>query len=120
MQNLSQQMQNYYKSQIAVLEKHNLVYISIKLTYTYNEEKKKFIKSLPDTKAQQKRGEVIDWDLSLGLYGDNIVREKRLFNLAKHTGVAVMMGEKYGGKILIDIDNVDNTIDIWNDLLLEN
>ena len=40
MQNLSQQMQNYYKSQIAVLEKHNLVYISIKLTYTYNEEKK--------------------------------------------------------------------------------
>jgi len=117
---LSTKNQQYYQSQIDVLEKHKLIYISILLTYIYGEEKKKFTKSMPDTRVQRQRGEYIDWELSLPKYGDDIVLKTRPFNFSKHTGVAVMMGEKYGGKILIDTDNVDNTIDIWNDLLLEN
>jgi len=104
MQNLSQKMQTYYQSQISVLEKHNLVYISCNLSYNYLEEKNKFKKGFPK---------------DLGQYKD-IHRETKEFEYGKHNAVCVMMGENYGGIILVDIDNDEGTLDRWNELMVEN
>jgi len=49
-QNLNQisiMNQKYYKKQIAVLEKHKLVYVPVYLAYTYDDELGKFKKGKP-------------------------------------------------------------------------
>jgi len=100
--------QNYYKTQIAILEKHNLIYVAVHLPCEFSEEKQKFTKGKP---------------YGLGEYKD--VRRKKLeFKYGQHNAVCVMTGENYDGLILVDIDNCEdtehrNTMDYWMDLRLK-
>ena len=111
-QNLNQisiMNQKYYKKQIAVLEKHKLVYVPVYLAYTYDDELGKFKKGKPQ---------------GLGAYA-NMRRKTVPFEYEKHNAVCVMMGENYDGVILVDIDNCNddndrNTMEVWNELMLEN
>ena len=111
MSNLQNQVvnQKFYKSQIAILEKHKLVYVPVYLAYTYDDELGKFKNGKPQ---------------GLGAYA-NISRKTLPFEYEKHNAVCVMTGENYDGLILVDIDNCNddhhrNTMEVWNDLMLEN
>ena len=101
---------DYYNSQIDVLEKHNLVYVSI---------------NLPDLRYDQYEGKCVKGK-QIGLEGGYMDRrvDKVSFNHQCHNAVAVMTGEFYDGSILVDVDpKMDThnrwTMDVWKKLVSE-
>ena len=105
-------MSDYYNSQIEILDKHNLVYVSL---------------NLPDLRYDQYEGKCVKGK-QIGLEGGYMDRrvDKVSFNHQCHNAVAVMTGEFYDGLILVDVDpKMDThnpkrwTMDVWKALMSE-
>ena len=95
---ISEAVINHIEKQIEVFDDNNVIYQSITMNVNYDDKKGKLSKDLvfkPD------RYTILKVDT-------------RNFNEKKHNCVAIMLGINYNGLILIDIDNVGDTVKIFD------
>ena len=88
---------DHIEKQIKVLDDNKIIYQSIKMNVNYDDKKGKLSKDLiikPDRYT-------------------NLKVNTRNFKEKKHNCVAIMLGINYNGLILIDIDNVGDTVKIF-------
>ena len=97
-------METYFEEQIKIIEEHKLTYQAITFKFVYDTEKKKINKTLEIFPSKYK----------------DVTVNTREFIKGVYNGVAVMLGENYNGIILVDVDNVNNTLDIFKKIAKEN